>query len=182
MIVRGNIMTNKIKSVMMNHGGTASLKQIYDDILELEPKILNRYKNIKSYEGTICKIIEDHSSDSLNFKGTDVFIHISRGVWGIRSIVNRCRNIENSLIGGDFINHWIIENDFEVLGIGKSHIYAAYDEYEISGLYIGSLNESLLEISKNDINLKLIQNGTILATHSIKDTNHIFDIIHSLRN
>lgn len=182
MIERGNTMINKIKLVMMNYGGTASLKQIYDDVLEQEPTILTKYKSRETFEASIRKVIEDHSFDSQNFKGIDVFKHVNSGVWGIKSIIKRRNKIEESLINGDNIQLWIIEDDFEVLAFGKSHIYAAYEEYEISGLFIGSLNESLLEISKDDINLKLIQNGTILATHSIKDSNHIFDIIYRLRN
>ena len=64
-------------------GGIAQYSQIYEYIKNNTDKELP-----KSWKAIIRKIVEDHSSDSENFKGKDLFYSVEglgNGVWGLRS-------------------------------------------------------------------------------------------------
>ena len=63
-------------------GGSATLSQIYQSV-EAERRAELR-STPASLEATVRRTIEDHSSDSDNFRGPDLFIKIGRGEWGLR--------------------------------------------------------------------------------------------------
>jgi predicted restriction endonuclease len=64
-------------------GGIAPYSKVYKFIKE------NTSRNLpSSWKAIIRKIVEDHSSDSKNFKGKDLFYSVDglgKGVWGLRS-------------------------------------------------------------------------------------------------
>lgn len=72
-----------IIQAMRNLGGTATYSQLYKEYEIVSGKVLTPGK-----KAGIRKSIEDHSSDSLNFKGkNDLFysVHgIGSGTWGLR--------------------------------------------------------------------------------------------------
>lgn len=63
-------------------GGVASLHQIYRKVEEIRHSAGRSVP--KTLEATIRRTIEDHSSDSENFRGVDVFEKVSRGEWALR--------------------------------------------------------------------------------------------------
>lgn len=63
-------------------GGVASLHQIYRKVEEIRHSAGRSVP--KTLEATIRRTIEDHSSDSENFRGADVFEKVSRGEWALR--------------------------------------------------------------------------------------------------
>ncbi|WP_412555635.1 hypothetical protein [Shimia sp. MIT1388] len=72
-----------VQEALLRLGGKAALASIYAEVEKLR-KQGNRSVPA-SLEATIRRTIEDHSSDSENFRGVDLFEQISRGVWGLRS-------------------------------------------------------------------------------------------------
>jgi negative regulator of replication initiation len=71
-----------VENALHQLGGSASLHTIYKKVKELR-KVGGRSLP-QSLEATIRRTIEDHSSDSDNFRGADKFKKISRGEWGVR--------------------------------------------------------------------------------------------------
>jgi hypothetical protein len=70
------------------YNGQASYHQIYDYFKNYIRTKLLHYETEASWKATIRKIVEDHSSDSDNFKGQDLFYSvegIGKGVWGLRT-------------------------------------------------------------------------------------------------
>lgn len=63
-------------------GGSATLHSIYK---EVEMIRRNAGRSVpKSLDATIRRTLEDHSSDSANYRGTDLFANVGRGEWAIR--------------------------------------------------------------------------------------------------
>ena len=63
-------------------GGRASLGEIYKSVREIREA---EGRGItKQYEATIRRTIEDHSSDSDNFRSVDLFEKLGRGTWALR--------------------------------------------------------------------------------------------------
>ena len=63
-------------------GGHATLHEIYKVV---EQRRKNAGRSIpKTLEATVRRTLEDHSSDSANFRGVDLFKKIGRGEWAIR--------------------------------------------------------------------------------------------------
>lgn len=63
-------------------GGSATLHSIYK---EVETIRRNAGRSVpKSLDATIRRTLEDHSSDSANYRGTDLFANVGRGEWAIR--------------------------------------------------------------------------------------------------
>ncbi|MCA8897405.1 MAG: hypothetical protein H6846_07560 [Hyphomonas sp.] len=63
-------------------GGKASLHAIYTKV---EERRMSAGRSVpRTLDATIRRTLEDHSSDSENFKGTDLFANVSRGVWALR--------------------------------------------------------------------------------------------------
>lgn len=63
-------------------GGTASLHQIYKSV---ESRRRDGGRSVpKTLDATIRRTLEDHSSDSANFRGADLFAKVGRGRWAIR--------------------------------------------------------------------------------------------------
>lgn len=63
-------------------GGSATLHSIYK---EVEMIRRNAGRSVpKSLDATIRRTLEDHSSDSANYRGTDLFANVARGEWAIR--------------------------------------------------------------------------------------------------
>jgi hypothetical protein len=63
-------------------GGTADLHEIYrvtQGIRSIAGRTLPR-----TLEATIRRTLEDHSSDSANFRGTNLFRLVGRGRWALR--------------------------------------------------------------------------------------------------
>lgn len=63
-------------------GGRAALMNIYREV-EKRRRLGNRSVP-KTLEATIRRTLEDHSSDSANFRGEDLFANTGRGEWKIR--------------------------------------------------------------------------------------------------
>ena len=76
-------MVNDIVQALHNLGGRAHYSQIYD-----EYEIITGREMTPSLKASIMKTIEDHSSDSRNFKGSDDFFYsvygLGQGWWGLR--------------------------------------------------------------------------------------------------
>ena len=63
-------------------GGSATLHSIYK---EVEMIRRNAGRSVpKSLDATIRRTLEDHSSDSANYRGSDLFANVGRGEWAIR--------------------------------------------------------------------------------------------------
>ena len=70
---------------LVDNGEGATLKQIYDDVRKIRTAA-GRSAPI-SLEDTVRRTLEDHCSDSENFRGTDVFYMPKgkgAGIWGLR--------------------------------------------------------------------------------------------------
>ena len=63
-------------------GGEASLHEIYKTVERI--RFSNARTIPRTFEATIRRTIEDHSSDSEIFKGEDIFRKFSRGRWALR--------------------------------------------------------------------------------------------------
>ena len=63
-------------------GGSATLHSIYKEV-EMTRQTAGRSVP-KSLDATIRRTLEDHSSDSANYRGTDLFANVGRGEWAIR--------------------------------------------------------------------------------------------------
>ncbi|WP_448581770.1 hypothetical protein [Thermaurantiacus sp.] len=64
-------------------GGRASLHAIYKHVAA-QRRAAGRSVP-KTLEATIRRTIEDHSSDSANFRGVDLFAKVGRGEWALRT-------------------------------------------------------------------------------------------------
>ncbi|MFB1081900.1 hypothetical protein [Jeotgalibacillus sp. JSM ZJ347] len=84
-----NLLINEIKTVLINHGGVASLKTIYHEVLQRNNFSFEGYKD---YTVPIRKTIYEHSSNADIFKGlpgdqSDIFYTVQgkgKGFWGLR--------------------------------------------------------------------------------------------------
>jgi len=71
-----------IQAVLKELGGRASLHNIYR---EVEKRRRAGGRSIpKTLEAVVRRTLEDHSSDSANFRGADLFKLVSRGEWELR--------------------------------------------------------------------------------------------------
>ncbi|GAP21874.1 DUF4268 domain-containing protein [Leptolinea tardivitalis] len=68
-----------IIQALKNLGGQATLAQIYEEVKRIRTEPLP-----DTYKASIRERIEAHSSDSSNFKGTDHFRKVEKGVWALR--------------------------------------------------------------------------------------------------
>ncbi len=64
-------------------GGTAPLSQIYNHVKETRKK--NGRTCPPTAEAVIRRTLEDHSSDSANWRSDDLFKLVGRGEWSLRS-------------------------------------------------------------------------------------------------
>lgn len=70
-----------VVQALKNLGGKAMYREIY-----LEYEIITQKKLTHGQKAGIRKCIEDHSADSDNFKGKDIFYSVEgkgRGYWGL---------------------------------------------------------------------------------------------------
>jgi len=72
---------DEIVVAMRALGGAAR----YSDLYELIELTTTR-KLTKEWRATVRRTVEDHSSDSANFRAADVFQHVSHGHWALRGI------------------------------------------------------------------------------------------------
>lgn len=86
--VEGNEVVGKIrwvddiKASLGALGGSASLHAIYK---EVKGRRRAGGRSVpKTLEAVIRRTIEDHSSDSANFRGEDLFALVGRGEWALR--------------------------------------------------------------------------------------------------
>ena len=72
-----------IIKALKNLGGKAPYSSIYEEVARI-----GNFNMTKGRQAGIRKIIEDHSSDSLNYKGKDDLFYsvhgVGNGVWGLR--------------------------------------------------------------------------------------------------
>lgn len=68
-----------VVQALKNLGGQAHRKQIFEEIKRIRNQPLPR-----RLEQTIQRVIQDHSSDSAGFRGTDLFRKMGNGVWALR--------------------------------------------------------------------------------------------------
>ena len=67
-----------------NLGGEAEYNDLYDEIKRIR---LSKGINLtKAWTASVRRTIEDHSSDSDNFKSDDIFKKLGYGHWGLRNI------------------------------------------------------------------------------------------------
>src|SRR5690606_7176456 len=59
----------------------------YEDLYRYIERVTSR-KLTKEWKATVRRTIEDHSSDSENFRAADLFKHHSLGFWGLRHVHN----------------------------------------------------------------------------------------------
>ena len=71
-----------IQAALIGLGGQASLQEIYKKVKEIRLRAGRSWTS--EAEATIRRTIEDHSSDSNNFRGVDLFKKVGRGEWAIR--------------------------------------------------------------------------------------------------
>lgn len=63
-------------------GDSATLHSIYKEVEMIRQ---NAGRSVpRSLDATIRRTLEDHSSDSANYRGTDLFANVGRGEWAIR--------------------------------------------------------------------------------------------------
>ena len=60
-------------------GGAARYSDLYEYIERTTKRDLT-----KEWKATVRRTIEDHSSDSANFRAADLFEHLDHGFWGLR--------------------------------------------------------------------------------------------------
>lgn len=90
-----------IVQALKNLGGQAHRKQIFEEIKRIRKEPLP-----DSLEQTIQRTIQDHSSDSIGFRGNDLFKKLGNGVWALREyIAENPHQPENSVY-----NHTYAEN------------------------------------------------------------------------
>jgi hypothetical protein len=70
---------DEIVSAMDALGGAARYADLYQLIEASTDRNLTR-----EWKATVRRTIEDHSSDSANFRGEDIFQHVSHGHWQLR--------------------------------------------------------------------------------------------------
>lgn len=71
-----------VVTAMKRLGGAADLHEIYRTTQAIRS---NAGRTLpRTIEATIRRTLEDHSSDSANFKGTNLFRLIGRGRWALR--------------------------------------------------------------------------------------------------
>jgi hypothetical protein len=63
-------------------GGQATLQRIYQQVRT--NRKAQRRSVPRTIEATVRRTIEDHSSDSANFRAADLFQRVSRGEWRLR--------------------------------------------------------------------------------------------------
>ena len=71
-----------VRLALRDLGGRASLQTIYGKV-QKQRRSGNRSVP-RTLEAVIRRTLEDHSSDSANFKGEDIFALLGRGEWGLR--------------------------------------------------------------------------------------------------
>lgn len=79
-------MLSEIIAALLRLGGVSTLQNIYDEVYNNDPTILDRFRSWETFTATIRRTIEDNSSDSLNYKGNDIFFRVKRGTWGLRNL------------------------------------------------------------------------------------------------
>lgn len=72
-----------VRAALLKLGGSASLHQIYSTVEEIRSSAGRSVP--KSLDATVRRTIEDHSSDSDNFRGADIFRKVARGEWALRT-------------------------------------------------------------------------------------------------
>lgn len=72
-----------VYQVLCDLGGRASLHQIYKHVAAQRSAAGRSVP--KTLDAIIRRTIEDHSSDSANFRGIDLFTNVGRGEWAIRA-------------------------------------------------------------------------------------------------
>ena len=71
-----------VRSALETLGGHATLSRIYQ---EVEKRRKQGGRSLPpTLEATIRRTLEDHSSDSKNFRGVDLFRLVARGEWALR--------------------------------------------------------------------------------------------------
>jgi len=88
-----------IVQAMENLGGVARLADIYEELRQLRPDLAYTGPELRTWQATVRRTIENHSSDSQNFAGSrarnDVFYSvegIGRGIWGLREVIHYTPN------------------------------------------------------------------------------------------
>lgn len=72
-----------IRAALLILGGSATLHEIYKEV-RVQRQEANRSVP-RTLEATVRRTLEDHSSDSANFRAADLFKKVRRGEWALRS-------------------------------------------------------------------------------------------------
>lgn len=74
-----------VRAALRKLGGSASLHSIYR---EVESRRREGNRSVpRTLDATVRRTLEDHSSDSKNFRGVDLFTNVGRGEWALRDSV-----------------------------------------------------------------------------------------------
>ena len=71
----------EIVAAMRGLGGAARYADLYELIELTTDRELTR-----EWKATVRRTVEDHSSDSANFRAEDIFQHVSHGHWALRGV------------------------------------------------------------------------------------------------
>lgn len=83
-IVQGKIRwVDDVEFALLQLGGKAPLQSIYKKVEQIRRSAGRSLP--PTLEATVRRTIEDHSSDSDNFRGTDLFSKLGRGEWALRA-------------------------------------------------------------------------------------------------
>src|SRR5579871_862528 len=73
-------------------GGEASYEELYPAIRSIRREPVDG-----EWRATVRRIIEDHSRDSANFRGTHLFTHVSRGRWRLDKVPRPAEAMETKM-------------------------------------------------------------------------------------
>ena len=94
-----------IKKAFVNLDGEAKYEDLYPEIKKIR---LNQNLSLSSqWKASVRRTIEDHSSDSANYRGNDVFQKLGYGYWGLRDNNLKKYDDGNNKITIDFDNNTI---------------------------------------------------------------------------
>ena len=71
-----------VRAALRALGGSATLHEIYKATAARRRE--GNRSVPRTLEATVRRTLEDHSSDSANFRGADLFTNIGRGEWALR--------------------------------------------------------------------------------------------------
>lgn len=170
---------SSIKKAFEALNGEGEYSELYPEVEKV--RLREGLPLTKAWKATVRRTIEDHSQDSKNFRGENVFVKFGSGHWGL---IND--NMEN-MQSGRFpsVEEYRLINDKNM-----ENMQSDDDESYIDGLYkerlqsLKSRNQSLVLKRKEKDNFKCQSCGfcykrKIVESHHIKPLSERDDIVYS---